>query len=422
MSTAAGALGAPPRSSLKRNVTAMYALQIANYVIPLVTLPYLIRVLGAEGYGVMAMAYAVVYFMVLFVDAGFNTLATRRLAAPGLGLAGIGAIYGATQFIKLAQCVAMGLLLFALVALVPGMKAHWPVYLATFPIVLGSLFFPTWLFQGLEVMHFTTLCSVAGRVLVTAGIFLLVRGPGDLVTAALLQASATAMSGLIALPVVFGKLGVSLRMPAAGLGREIRRTLSDARALAPAEYLMNAISNSGVFVIGLFAGDAVTGVFAAVEKVARAGLSLFQPLIKALFPRIATGWIGDPAGARPGTLAWSRRIVVLALLAAVAMFALAPAGLELLFGPGWAAHGLLLQILAAWLAVAVSAAVVGEFWLVARGYASAYARCLFAGAAVQVCAAVLGAASFGAVGLVVAMLAAEAVRLGLLFHAARNAP
>ncbi|MDH3534033.1 MAG: oligosaccharide flippase family protein [Gammaproteobacteria bacterium] len=419
--TAAVGIWAPRRSPLTQNVAAMYALQIANYLIPFVTLPYLIRALGAEQYGVMAMAYAVVFFMVLFVDSGFNTLATRRLARPGIRAGHISEIFVATQLIKLAQCAAMFLLLCALSAVVPQVGEVSAVYLASFPIVLGSLLYPTWLFQGLQIMHFTAACSVGGRLLATVGIFVLVQDAGDVVFAALLQASATAMSGLLALPILFGRVRLSLVVPWRRVRVRMRRTLADARPLALAEYLTDAVGNSGVFILGFFASDAVVGVYAAVEKMARAGASLFQPLMKALFPALAARWISRAADTPVYCRSWTRRMLSLAIVLGVAMFVAAPTALELLFGAGWAEHALLLRVLAVWIAASVAATVVGQFWLLARGARSAYARCLIAAGAVQLLAVLIGAGLYRARGLVVAIVIAELVRLALFCVAARRA-
>lgn len=420
MSAVRTASEAPQRSSLTQNVVAMYALQIANYLIPLVTLPYLIRSLGAEQYGVVAMAYAVVYFMVLFVDAGINTLAARRLARPDVDGRTVAGIFAATQLIKLVQSAAMFLLLCCLVLTVPGLRAAAVVYLATFPIVLGSLLFPTWLFQGLEIMRFTTLCSVGGRLLATAGIFMFVRDPGDVVLAALLQASATALSGLLALPVIFGRLGLRLRLPKRRLLVELRRTLSRARSLAPAEYLSDALGNSGVFILGLFAGDAAVGAYAAVEKVARAAASLFQPLKRALFPALAGRWMRNSAAAGEYCRSWTLRIVLLGGIGATGLFFTAPLALDLMFGRGWSEHATLLQVLAVWLALHVAATALGQFWLLARGERSLYTRCLIRAGTVQLAATFAGAWAFGPPGLVTAVACAELLRLALFSSAVRS--
>ena len=280
--------------------------------------------------------------------------------------------------------------------------------------------FPTWLFLRLEIMHFTTGCSVGGRLLATFGIFVFVRDSGDVVTAALLQASATALSGLLALPFILGRLRLRFNMSWRRLLQSARRTFDEARMLAPAEYVTDAISNSNVFVLGLFAGDAAVGVFAAIEKIARACASLFQPLVKALFPSLTGRWLSAADNAELRSRYWTRIILLLAMTASIVMLAAAPFALELLFGAGWAEHATLLRLLAAWIVANVTAVVLGQFWLLARGRKSVYARGLFIAGALQLFASVAGAWSFGVIGLVVAVVIAEILRVIIFLQAARR--
>lgn len=398
------------RSSLSRNVVAMYVLQFANYLIPFVTLPYLIRTLSAERYGEMAMAYATVFFMVLFVDSGFNTVAARRLTNRSIGLPKISRIFLATQLVKLIQVIAMWLLLLLILLVGPGLGESAAIYLATFPIVLGSLLFPTWLFQGLEIMHFTTAFSVGGRLVATAGIFIFVSEPDDVALAAFFQASGTALSGLLAIPLLYRRLQLGVSSPWRHLVAEVKHTVAEARSLAPAEFLSEALNNSGVFLLGLFASDAAVGIFAAIEKIAKSVTSLFQPLLKALFPALSGQWMRCEMSATAACRGWSFRIVALAAGTAVCMYVVAPRGLEFLFGAGWSAHATLLQIYAAWLFLHVAGLVLGQFWLLARGERSAYARWLAVSGAVQLLATLTGAWSYGAVGLVTALACSELVR------------
>ncbi|MEO1574296.1 MAG: oligosaccharide flippase family protein [Pseudomonadota bacterium] len=109
----------PPRSSLRQNLVAMYALQAANYIIPLVTLPYLVRTLGTEHYGILAGAYATVFFMTLFLDAGTNTVAVRELAQSGNDRRRVARIYCVNTLLKLWLATAMGIVLALLIAAVP---------------------------------------------------------------------------------------------------------------------------------------------------------------------------------------------------------------------------------------------------------------------------------------------------------------
>ncbi|MGQ9494611.1 MAG: oligosaccharide flippase family protein [Anaerolineae bacterium] len=42
------------RSSVAKNAVSLYVIQFANYILPLITVPYLVRVLGPAGFGVVA--------------------------------------------------------------------------------------------------------------------------------------------------------------------------------------------------------------------------------------------------------------------------------------------------------------------------------------------------------------------------------
>ena len=55
-------------------------LQIAGYVFPLITMPYLARVIGADGFGKIAFASAIVVWIQTISDWGFNLTATRDVA------------------------------------------------------------------------------------------------------------------------------------------------------------------------------------------------------------------------------------------------------------------------------------------------------------------------------------------------------
>jgi PST family polysaccharide transporter len=269
-------------------------------------------------------------------------------------------------------------------------------------------------------MHFTTVCSVGGRLLATVGIFCFVHEPDDVALAALLQASATALSGALSAPIVSRRLGLSMMIPRQRLLAEIRATLRDTRILAFSEYVTSSVANSGVFVLGLFAPDAVVGVYAALEKVARSAASVFEPLLKALFPGMSGRWMSNLPDALPHSLAWTKRILFLALLAAGALYALGPLGLEVLFGRGWETQAALLRILSFWLLLGVTASVLGQFWLLARGKQSAYSRCLVAGSATQLVACLPGAAFYGIYGVVVSLVIAEFARLALFALALRD--
>ena len=66
--------------TLLSNFASLTVLQVAGYVFPLITLPYLARVIGVENFGRIAFASSVIVWFQTFVDWGFNYSATREVA------------------------------------------------------------------------------------------------------------------------------------------------------------------------------------------------------------------------------------------------------------------------------------------------------------------------------------------------------
>ena len=66
--------------TLASNFSYLFLLQIASYIFPLITLPYLARVTGAYGMGKVAFATAIMSWVQTICDWGFSFTATRDVA------------------------------------------------------------------------------------------------------------------------------------------------------------------------------------------------------------------------------------------------------------------------------------------------------------------------------------------------------
>jgi len=78
---------APPVSTATRskavvtwNFISLASLDVFNYLLPIITFPYLVRVLGAEKYGVIVFATSFIQYFITITDYGFTISAAREVA------------------------------------------------------------------------------------------------------------------------------------------------------------------------------------------------------------------------------------------------------------------------------------------------------------------------------------------------------
>ena len=142
--------------TLLENFLSLSVLKILGYVFPLLTIPYLARVIGLDKFGELAFASSVIVFFQTLVDFGFNYTATRDVAKNKANLQLVSKIYSTVLVARIILLIISFLLLLLLINLVPLLKENEIILLLTFTYVVGYVLFPEWIFQALEKMKFIT--------------------------------------------------------------------------------------------------------------------------------------------------------------------------------------------------------------------------------------------------------------------------
>src|SRR5271170_1742956 len=121
------------------NAASVMVVQAGSYILPLINIPYLLRVIGPEHYGLIAFSQAVMAYFVTLNDYGFNLSATRELAVRRDDPALRSELYSAVMTIKCGLCLLSFLILCVLVRFVPGFHHDERVFFASFGIVVGTM-------------------------------------------------------------------------------------------------------------------------------------------------------------------------------------------------------------------------------------------------------------------------------------------
>jgi len=268
---------------LKKNFTYLFILQNANYIIPLILLPYLTRTLGVENFGKISFVQAFAAYFILLTDYGFNTSSTQEVVRVRENKKELTKVFWSTTITKVLFAVGGFILLVILVMLVPKLYEMRILIFIAFSGVISSILFPVWLFQGLEKMSYITWLNVIPRILVLISIFLFVKLKTDFLLALTLQAGGTLISAIACSILVINSRFVGFYIP--GIA-EIKSSVREGWHIFASGVATNFYTTTNTVVLGLLANDAAVGIFSASEKIIRSLINLFSSVSLVTFPRI----------------------------------------------------------------------------------------------------------------------------------------
>jgi polysaccharide transporter, PST family len=187
------------KRTLLENIISLVVVQGSDYLIPLLVIPYLLRVLGAESYGKIAFLQAISAYFVLFTDYGFNWTGNRKAAVLFSDSKQLATLFWHIQTVKLLLLMFSAGVLVALVLTVPQLQVYGDLMLIGLLPMLGAVLYPLWFLQGIEKMREAASIMLLVRFSMLAAIVIFVKSIDDLYLATLILLGSTPTAGVIAL-------------------------------------------------------------------------------------------------------------------------------------------------------------------------------------------------------------------------------
>ncbi len=269
------------KKRLVSNFFSLAILQGANYILPLITLPYLVRVLGVEKYGLLAFAGATVAYFNVLVDYGFNLTATREISIHREDKDKIVEIFSSVMSIKTILMILSFFLLCILVFSFEKFSRYWEVYLLAFGSVVGQVLFPVWFFQGMEKMKYITYLNILSKSIFTVAIFIFVQKQSDFYMVPLLTSVGAIVAGVISLYII--KKDFEIRFYFQSL-KTLKYYFVDGWHIFIANFAGNFYRDFNTLVLGFLTNNLFVGYYSIAEKIIKIVQMLQNIVGNVLFP------------------------------------------------------------------------------------------------------------------------------------------
>ena len=268
---------------LIRNIFSLVSLQGLGYLLPLITLPYLVRVLGISSYGSLAFTLAIINYFSLLVDFGFDWSATKQIAENQESRSKISQVFWDVLWAKVVLASAGFLILFVLSQTIPSIyEIRTLLYLACL-IVLANTLFPSWLFQGKERMGWATITNITARILTIPLLFVFVKTSNDIWVVIALQVLTAFLAAVGALYIVKKNDWITYKPPSF---RGAANQINAGRHIFISTTAVSLYTTSTTVILGLMTTPEAVGIFSAADKLRQAAQGVLTPISQAIYPRL----------------------------------------------------------------------------------------------------------------------------------------
>lgn len=276
-------------SFLKRHnaiIESFFSLSILNglnVLLPLITLPYILRVVGMANYGIYSYIYVLIQYLLLLNAYGFNYSATKQIAQERDNPASVNQIYNSIVKCRLILFIA-GIIFFVLLSpVLLNTRDQVMMFLMGLGVVFGDIFSSVWLFQGMEKMRYMTIVNVISKSIFTVLIFIFITTAGDFKYIILLNSFGFLLTGLLS--IIIARREFKIRFVTTTWD-EMKYQFKDGFALFGSTIGMNLYRNANIFILNFFVNEAAVGIYATAEKVIKALQMITVPIAQALFPHM----------------------------------------------------------------------------------------------------------------------------------------
>lgn len=271
------------KKRLLSNFFSLSVLQAFSYVLPLITLPYLVNVVGVDKLGLIMFAMSFIMFFNIFVEYGFQLSATREISLHRDNKEKLTEIFSAVMSIKMLLVVVAFVLLSIIIFTFDKFSHDWEIYYLTFLWAVGNAIFPVWYFQGREEMKFITIIHIIARLLFTMLIFTFVHIKEDYIYVPLLNGLGTITAGIISLWLVYRKLDQKFERQQFKM---LKIYFNDSSHFFLSTISQSIYTSANTFVLGLFTNTTMVGYYSIAEKLYQAMLSFYLSLSQVIYPYI----------------------------------------------------------------------------------------------------------------------------------------
>lgn len=198
---------------LVNNFFYVSLLQVFLLIAPLITYPYLVKILGMELYGVIITAQILASYASIFINFGSNEVCAKHISVNREDKDKLSEIVSSVLIIRAVIWLSAFFVYLMVVFGIPKYREHALLFILMYGITTNELLFPQYFFQGIEKMKYSTLINILIKLVFILLVFVVVQKPDDYLYVPILYSVGYIIGGVVAIWIVFKKERIIFCLP-----------------------------------------------------------------------------------------------------------------------------------------------------------------------------------------------------------------
>lgn len=268
--------------SIKINFFYSSIITSANFIFPLITFPYVSRVLGVTSIGIVNFVDSIIYYFILVSMMGMSVVGIREIAKCRNNRQELDKTFSSLFLLNtMTTFLALILLLVASIA-IAQLREHWQMMIVGALKLVVNYLLIDWFFKGLENFRFITICTLIIRMVYVVSVLLFVRNQADYVLYYLLTVLAIAVNAMI--NILYSRKFVSYQFY-----RVNPFIFLNSFFILGIYYLLTSMYTSfNIAYLGFVCGETEVGYYATATKIHKIIIAVFTAFTSVMLPRMSS--------------------------------------------------------------------------------------------------------------------------------------
>ena len=266
------------------NFSYLSLINITNKIIPLIVVPYIVRTIGIEKFGIISFALVIVMYFQLISQYSFQLTATKYISLHRDNIEKVSKHFWIVLVTRVLLSIVIFIIFIVLVFSIDMFYQEKEVFLFTFFLVFADVLMPLWFFRGIEEMKYIAIFNIIAKLLYAINIFIFLNTETDYILIPLFNSLTLFIVGLYSLYFSISKFNILFIIPNS---KAIFQELKYGKDIFYSTISISFYTTLNTVLLGFLTNYTTVGIYTLAEALFNAYTSIIKSYTHVIYPHLA---------------------------------------------------------------------------------------------------------------------------------------